>query len=160
MLKTIKKLVTTILLTTITFQTSTIISHAAFTKTIPSPIQEIITYVETLENTPIQNTLSLTSTARVNTLKSKTKTVRYYNDNNVLCWSYALKASFKVKKGTNAIYDSSSASAKIYKTSWNTVSEKHFGSKNTATGSITMKTTKKTVTKKITIKCDKDGNFS
>lgn len=49
---------------------------------------------------------------------------------------------------------------KIYKTSWNTVSEKHFGSKNTATGSITMKTTKKTVTKKITIKCDKDGNFS
>ena len=141
MLKTIKKLVTTILLTTITFQTSTIISHAAFTKTIPSPIQEIITYdehggyyVETLENTPIQNTLSLTSTARVNTLKSKTKTVRYYNDNNVLCWSYALKASFKVKKGTNAIYDSSSASAKIYKTSWNTVSEKHFGSKNTATG--------------------------
>ena len=157
MLKTIKKLVTTILLTTITFQTSTIISHAAFTKTIPSPIQEIITYdehggyyVETLENTPIQNTLSLTSTARVNTLKSKTKTVRYY----------ALKASFKVKKGTNAIYDSSSASAKIYKTSWNTVSEKHFGSKNTATGSITMKTTKKTVTKKITIKCDKDGNFS
>ncbi len=106
MLKTIKKLVTTILLTTITFQTSTIISHAAFTKTIPSPIQEIITYdehggyyVETLENTPIQNTLSLTSTARVNTLKSKTKTVRYYNDNNVLCWSYALKASFKVKKG-------------------------------------------------------------
>ena len=91
MLKTIKKLVTTILLTTITFQTSTIISHAAFTKTIPSPIQEIITYdehggyyVETLENTPIQNTLSLTSTARVNTLKSKTKTVRYYNDNNVL----------------------------------------------------------------------------
>ena len=167
MLKTIKKLVTTILLTTITFQISTIISHAAFTKTIPSPIQEIITYdehggyyVETLENTPIQNTLSLTSTARVNTLKSKTKTVRYYNDNNVLCWSYALKASFKVKKGTNAIYDSSSASAKIYKTSWNTVSEKHFGSKNTATGSITMKTTKKTVTKKITIKCDKDGNFS
>ena len=161
MLKTIKKLVTTILLTTITFQTSTIISHAAFTKTIPSPIQEIITYdehggyyVETLENTPIQNTLSLTSTARVNTLKSKN------NDNNVLCWSYALKASFKVKKGTNAIYDSSSASAKIYKTSWNTVSEKHFGSKNTATGSITMKTTKKTVTKKITIKCDKDGNFS
>ena len=105
MLKTIKKLVTTILLTTITFQTSTIISHAAFTKTIPSPIQEIITYdehggyyVETLENTPIQNTLSLTSTARVNTLKSKTKTVRYYNDNNVLCWSYALKASFKVLK--------------------------------------------------------------
>ena len=102
MLKTIKKLVTTILLTTITFQTSTIISHAAFTKTIPSPIQEIITYdehggyyVETLENTPIQNTLSLTSTARVNTLKSKTKTVRYYNDNNVLCWSYALK----LKKG-------------------------------------------------------------
>ena len=83
----------------------------------------------------------------MNTLKSKTKTVRYYNDNNVLCWSYALKASFKVKKGTNAIYDSSSASAKIYKTSWNTVSEKHFGSKNTATGSITMKTTKKTVTK-------------
>ena len=46
MLKTIKKLVTTILLTTITFQTSTIISHAAFTKTIPSPIQEIITYDE------------------------------------------------------------------------------------------------------------------
>ena len=97
MLKTIKKLVTTILLTTITFQTSTIISHAAFTKTIPSPIQEIITYdehggyyVETLENTPIQNTLSLTSTARVNTLKSKTKTVRYYNDNNVLCWSYEM----------------------------------------------------------------------
>ena len=117
-------------------------------------------FQEHLENTPIQNTLSLTSTARVNTLKSKTKTVRYYNDNNVLCWSYALKASFKVKKGTNAIYDSSSASAKIYKTSWNTVSEKHFGSKNTATGSITMKTTKKTVTKKITIKCDKDGNFS
>ena len=77
MLKTIKKLVTTILLTTITFQTSTIISHAAFTKTIPSPIQEIITYdehggyyVETLENTPIQNTLSLTSTCLLYTSPS------------------------------------------------------------------------------------------
>ena len=45
MLKTIKKLVTTILLTTITFQTSTIISHAAFTKTIPSPIPVSYTHL-------------------------------------------------------------------------------------------------------------------
>ena len=43
---------------------------------------------------------------------------------------------------------------------WNCVSEHHSGSGGTATGTIKMQTTGKTVSKTVTIKCDKNGKFS
>ena len=114
-------------------------------------------FVEVLEDSPLSPVISTYSTA---TIKTKTKTVSHYNSNNALCWSYSLTASFKVNKGVSATYYSSSAQAKIYKTSWSVASEKHSGSGNTATGTITMKTSAATLTRTITIKCDKNGNFS
>lgn len=114
-------------------------------------------FVEVLEDSPLS---PFTSTCSAATIKTKTKTVSHYNSNNVLCWTYSLTASFKVKKGVSATYYSSSAQAKIHKTSWSVASEKHSGSGNKATGTITMKTSSTVSSKTVTIKCDKNGNFS
>lgn len=115
-------------------------------------------FVETLDD--YETPSAKVSTYSTTSTKSKTKTVKYYNSNNTLCWSYTLKASFKVKSGISATYISSSASADIYKSTWSVAGENHSGSGNTATGNIKMKTSKTTITKTITIKCDKNGNFS
>lgn len=114
-------------------------------------------FVEALEDSPLS---PVTSTCSAATIKTKTKTLYYYNSNNILCWSYSLTASFKVKKGVSATYYSSSAQAKISNASWSVASEKHSGSGNTATGTITMKTSATALTRTATIKCDKNGNFS
>lgn len=114
-------------------------------------------FVETLDTfeTP-QTDISIYSTSNI---KSTSKTIRYYNSNDVLCWSYTLKASFNVNSRSSSVYINSSASANIYKTTWSIASENHSGSGNVATGTIKMKTSKTSVPRTITIKCDKNGNF-
>ncbi|MDE6850923.1 MAG: hypothetical protein K2J67_00325 [Lachnospiraceae bacterium] len=121
-------------------------------------------FVETLENTlPSWNTstisASVLSTTTPTTTMSKTKTVKYYNSKNVLCWSYSLTATFNVKRGISSNYKSSKASLNNYN-SWSIVSESHSGSSTKATGTIKMKKNGTTISKTVTILCDKYGNFS
>lgn len=114
-------------------------------------------YVETLESTtPINSILSASSTST----KSKTKTLKYYNSNNALCWSYSLTASFKVNSGVSATYKSSSASGEIYRSGWSNVSESHSGSGSTASGTIRMKSGNSTISRTVIIRCSKNGTFS
>ena len=119
-------------------------------------------YVETMESSDL---VSIPTTC-VSTLSvpqvsptSKTKSIKYYNSNNTLCWKYSLTATFNIKKGISVSYKSSKASLSN-NNSWNCVSEHHSGSGGTATGTIKMQTTGKTISKTVTIKCDKNGKFS
>ena len=118
-------------------------------------------FVETLENTlPSLNSSVLSATTyNAVTTKTKTKSVKYYNSKNVLCWKYSLTASFNVKIGSSVSYKSSSASLDN-QNSWSFVSEKHSGSGSKAYGTIKMKKNGTTIAKTITIQCDKNGNFS
>ena len=118
-------------------------------------------YIETLEVIPNQQEMSTFSagTNSTTTTKSYLKTARYYDSNNVLCWSYSLTAVFTVKTGISATYKSSKASLNNTK-SWSVVSESHSGSGSKATGTIKMKNNGTTKSKTVTIQCDKYGNFS
>lgn len=164
-----KKITTLVLLATLVVQPSKNNISAAVkginTFSLADKQQVEITYdndggyfVETLDDceTTLPKATSYSTTSTI----SKTKTVKYYNSSNALCWSYTLKASFRVKLGVSATYRSSSASGNLYKSTWSIASEKHSGSGNIASGTIRMTTKSTTIAKTITIKCDKNGNFS
>lgn len=118
-------------------------------------------FVETLENTNHSlNTSTFPISVNSNTVtKSKTKTVSYYNSNNVFCWSYSLTATFNIKLGSSVTYKSSKASLDKMN-SWSVVSESHSGSGTKASGTIKMKKNGTTISRTVTIQCDKNGNFS
>lgn len=143
--------------------TDTISSEA-----LANAIQTTITYdddggycVETLEIIPIQQEMSTVSadTSSTTTTKKGIKTKYHFNSNNTLCWSYSLTAIFTVKTGISATYKSSTASLDNAK-SWSIVSESHSGSGSKATGTIQMQNNGITISKTITIHCDRYGNFS
>ena len=118
-------------------------------------------FIETLENTSHSLNI-LTSPISVNgntVTKSKTKTVSYYNSNNVFCWSYSLTATFNIKLGCSAAYKSSKAYLNKMN-SWSVVSESHSGSGTKASGTIKMKKNGITLSRTVTIRCDKNGKFS
>ena len=121
-------------------------------------------FVETLESTPYSlDDVSMLSTradsTATTTTKTKTKTVKYYNSKNVLCWSYSLTATFSIKLGNSATYKSSKASLDN-SNDWTVVSESHSGSGAKASGTIKMKKNGTTLSRTVTIQCDKNGNFS
>lgn len=118
--------------------------------------------VETIEN----NTYNLSSSNYIatyataqTTTTTKTKTIKYYNSNNILCWKYSLTATFIVKQGKSVSYKSSKATLN-HNNAWKFVSEKHSGSGGKATGTIKMQKKGTTISKTVTIKCDKYGKFS
>lgn len=150
------------------FSTAKAATEITISKSLTSPTQTAITnvnnggyFVETLENTLPSSNLSTISASVLNSTKtlSKTKTVKYYNSQNVLCWSYSLTATFKVTMGLDSTYKSSTASLNNAN-SWSFVSESHSGSGTKATGTIKMKKNGTTISKTVTIICDKYGNFS
>ncbi len=117
-------------------------------------------FVESLEDSvPYQTSLLKIATASSNEVLSKTKTVKYYNSNNVLLWFYSLTASFNVNRGVSSTYKSSSAKATISNTAWSVADENHSGSGTKASGTIKMMKNNITVSKTINITCDKYGNF-
>lgn len=119
-------------------------------------------FVETLEDSTVPTICASIYTANTYsaaTTKAKTKTVTYYNEKNQFCWSYLLTATFTVKPGVSATYKSSKASLDNTN-SWTVVSESHSGSGPKATGTINMKKNGYAISRTVTIRCDKNGNFS
>lgn len=137
-------------------------------KPLANAVQTTITYdddggycVETLEVIPTPQEMSTASagTSSTTTTKKGIKTKKHYNSNNEICWSYSLTAVFTVKTGISATCKDSTASLNNYK-SWSMVSESHSGSGSYATGNIKMKKNGTTISKTVTIQCDRYGTIS
>lgn len=116
-------------------------------------------FVETLECVSDSSSSLFANTNNTTATKTYTKTAYHYNANKVLCWKYSLTATFDIKMGINVTYKNSKASYEEYD-SWSLASESHSGSGTKATGTIKMIKNGKTVSKTITIHCDRYGNFS
>lgn len=95
---------------------------------------------------------------------TETKTYKYYDSNNNLCWKASITASFTYN-GVTASCTSVSKSTTIYDTSWRCTASSCSKSGATATGSFTFKhyvlgIPVKTINKTLTLTCDKNGNVT
>ncbi len=118
-------------------------------------------WVETITTSaPASTSRASYATYAASTTQTATKTTKYYNSNNELCWQYSLTAQFRVNKGTSVTCVDSSAKLSIYKSSYTLSSEKHSHSGNKATGTIRIKHNGVTKAKTITITCSKNGTIS
>lgn len=94
------------------------------------------------------------------TQKTSTKTTKYYNANDELCWKYSLTATFSVNTGVSATCTDSSAKLSIYKSGYSLYNEKHSHSGNEATGTIKIKHNGVVKAKTISLTCTKNGTIS
>lgn len=94
------------------------------------------------------------------TTQTKTKTTKYYNSNNVLCWQYFLTGTFLINMGVSATCTDSSAKLSLYNTDYSLHSESHSHSGNKATGTIKMNYKGNIKSKAISITCSKNGTYS
>lgn len=111
------------------------------------------TITETLSNYPLTYGIYSTNT------KTKTKTTKYYNTNNTLCWQYSLTGSFRINK-ESATCTSSNAKLSIYDTNYSLYSENHSHSGNKATGTVKIKHGENVKSRTISIICSKNGDLS
>ena len=105
---------------------------------------------------PAPSTFSTYST--VSTI-SPSKSYKYYNAKDELCWSFTLYATFKYDGILVACTDTSSTAA-IYKSTWSLVSKSTSKNGGEAIGTIHVKTSAKSVSKTLTITCTKNGTIN
>ena len=98
--------------------------------------------------------------ATYSTTKSATKTAKYYDSTDKLCWKYDLTASFQVNSGVSATCTSCSDTVNLYVAEWTFVSKSATNSGNKATGTAKMKKNGKVATKTLTLTCSKNGVIS
>ena len=110
----------------------------------------------------------VTEIERIETLDKGTvsflKQLHYYNSSDDLQWTMKLNAAFTYN-GTTAACTSCSVTYTIQNTAWHYDSKQETIDGNVATGTLTMVKKLlgipiKTVTRTLTITCDKDGNVS
>jgi hypothetical protein len=93
-----------------------------------------------------------------------TKTTTYYNSDNEKMWSYSVTATFNYD-GSKVSCSSVTDSYAIANSAWTCSSHSTSSSEGTASGTITMKQrvlgiTIQTITRTVSITCDKNGNVS
>ena len=99
----------------------------------------------------------------VNSIISGYKTYYYYDSSNQILWSYTLYGTFSYN-GSTATCTNTDDSYNINNSNWHNDSHGHYGSGNTAYGSVTMKKkvlgiTVDTVTKNVSLSCSPDGTL-
>lgn len=111
----------------------------------------------------IIETVELTHARNGNNTSSRT-TQSYYSPSGELCWTATLAATFHYT-GSSATCTSAVCTTTIYNSSWYEVSKTTTRSGGTATTNLTMGKSvlgiqTQTVSRTITLTCDKDGNIS
>ncbi len=96
--------------------------------------------------------------------KTGTKSYKYYNEDDVICWKFAVNGTFTYT-GSTSQCTASSCDVTVYTSEWYTVSKSSGKSGNTASASVTMGrkllgVTVATIPVSLTLTCDNNGNLS